>query len=164
MSSVSDLAAAPDLIRNLAEHLRAAPPAVLIGALCLPALIALLSRDRWCFAATMLLNGVAVFGLLGWLAANVMMLVSLLTLVAALIVALSGFRARRHNQQVSEIAARVDHLDRQVKAFLEALDRRAHLVDERADEMRRMLERLVTRRGDSAPPPVPPSPSAAPTA
>src|SRR3712207_968611 len=144
MTAFQNAAPPPDHTPSQPHPLRPPPPAVLIGALCLPALIALLSRDRWCFAATMLLNGVAVFGLLGWLAANVMMLISLLTLVAALIVALSGFRARRHNQQVSEIAARVDHLDRQVKAFLEALDRRAHLFDERADEMRRMLERLVT--------------------
>jgi uncharacterized membrane protein len=150
-------------VDSVADQLHTVPPGVLIGAFCLPTLLALLTRDRWCFAATALINGVAVGGLLGWFAANVTMLVSLLALVAALIVALGGFRAHRQSQQITEIAARVDHLDRQVKVFLDALDRRAHIVDERADEMRKMLERLMARRGEAIPPTVSPSPPRPPT-
>jgi len=143
---------------SLAAQLRAVPLGILIGALWLPTLVALHTRDRWCFAATALLNGAAVAGFLGWFTPDVTMLVSLLALVTALIVALGGFRARRWSEQITEIAARVDHLDRQVTVFLDALDKRAHIVDERADEMRKLLERSVVRPGGITPPTASPSP------
>ena len=54
--------------------------------------------------------------------------VALSSLAAALAIALHGFLDRRRRRELSQVAERIENIENQILAFLEALDRRSHSV------------------------------------
>jgi type VI protein secretion system component VasK len=131
------------LIQNLVDTLVALPWWAALTVLVIPSALAIVTGQVWVIAATVLLDAasIALLPSLGTRAA----VVSLYTL--SLVVALIGFRERRQTRWQADVDERLEHVAKQMMAFLQALDRRTQ-------EIERM--RAVSLATRATAPPAPP--------
>lgn len=138
------------------------PKPVLIAALLAPSLIALFSGSVLFFFSTLILNVGALWCFTSEPNAVDVRLLGGLAFLASLLFACHAFQERVRWRRMARVAADFDELNRQVLVFLEALDRRAQLVDKRANEAARHLEKLEAQRtGSRQLTPVRPGPDSA---
>ena len=130
------------LFQPVSDTLSALPFWMAIGLLFVPTLVALFTQNGMTMASTVLLNVACLLSLTAGQSTNAAVPVAIVAFAASLLVALYGLRNHQFGQSLSDLEARVGHIDAQMAAFLEALERRSDMIDQRAEEARKIFEEM----------------------
>jgi hypothetical protein len=124
-----------DWPHSIAQLLGPVPVWVLVPLLFLPSLAAVATRSWLHLIPVVMLNALIAHAALAWPPGELRLLG--IGVATALILAVlgDGFRRRGREHAMAEVQARLAEMERRVAAFLEALDQRARLVEERAIEL-----------------------------
>jgi hypothetical protein len=116
--------------------------------LVVPLVLAAASRDAWTAVAVLLLAA-AAYAVASGVPASPRGIGAAAAFVVAIIVALTGFRARSRRDEIQDLAVKIDRIETQLRTFLKALDERAHLVDQRAQTASTELVQAKRLRAES---------------
>lgn len=131
-SGVFTLEWAVDFSRTLLGILHSLPAPALLGMLCVPVILAAFSRSRLGIAGAAILTLLTIALLPQASRDGTAHGLALLAYAGALLMAMIGYEAARRRRHLCEQAQEMERLRKEMRAFLEALDRRAQAVDRAA--------------------------------
>lgn len=134
----------------------ALPTAVKLALVFAPVLPALASRHAAAIASVLVLDLTCLIVLASADGVRTSVPVALLAYAASFVVAFFGLHARTRMRELAELEGRVAHMDEQITAFLQALERRSDMLDRRVDEASgayREAKQALEQGGPAQPPP-----------
>lgn len=120
------LQAAQDLVQTVMTL----PVPAMVGILCAPMLLALLSRNAMSVGAAAFMSLLSYAALMQDDPSRIDFIISLAVYAGAVFAGLHGHNEARHARRIASVSQEIDQLRLEMEAFLAAVDRRTLAIDQ----------------------------------